>query len=149
MSLSPSLTVYSCISPHNQLTVTLVKEERIDSRGQTILRKQQIVCGGAEIEAFKKYLSLVEYFQLYHVYTRENAKTEKNPLPMTKRVVPVLMSLDDESLPKEIKQRVKENDVETIVFRDKVDSINANYTITYRNDDKDSEYKMNEKYIAE
>ena len=64
--------IYSCIAPDNQLTVTLVKEERIDSRGQTILRKQQIVCGGAEIEALRKYLSLVEYFQLYHVYTREN-----------------------------------------------------------------------------
>ena len=71
------------------------------------------------------------------------------PLPMPKRVVPVLMSLDDESLPKEIKQRVKENDVEIIVFRDKVDSINANYTITYRNDDKDSEYLMYEICIAE
>ena len=35
--------------------------------------------------------------------------------PMPKRAVPVLMSLDDESLSKEIKQRVKENDVETIV----------------------------------
>ena len=79
VSLSPSLIVYSCIAPDNQLTVTLVKEERIDSRGQAILRKQQIVCGGAEIEAFKKYLSLVEYFQLYHVYTREIAKTETNP----------------------------------------------------------------------
>ena len=79
VSLSPSLTVYSCIAPVNQLTVTLVKEERIDSRGQTVLRKQQIVCDGAEIEAFKKYFSLVEYFQLYNVYTRENAKTETNP----------------------------------------------------------------------
>ena len=71
------------------------------------------------------------------------------PLPMPKRAVPVLMSLDDESLSIEIKQRVKKNDVETIVFRDKVDSINAIYTITYRNDDKDSEYVMYEIYIAE
>ena len=64
------------------------------------------------------------------------------PLTMPKRAVPVLMSLDDESLPKEIKQRVKANDVESIVFRDKVDSINANYTIIYRNDEKDSEYVL-------
>ena len=42
-------------------------------------------------------------------------------LPIPKRAVPFLMSLDDERLPKEIKQRVKKNDVETIVFRDKVD----------------------------
>ena len=53
--------------------------------------------------------------------------------------IPILISLDDGSLPKEIKQRVEENEVESIVFRDKVDSINANYTITYRKDDKNSE----------
>ena len=70
-------------------------------------------------------------------------------LPMPKRAVQILMSLDDESLLKEIKQRVKENDVEFIDFRDKVDSINANYTITYRNDDKDSEYVLYEIHIAE
>ena len=68
---------------------------------------------------------------------------------MPKCAVPILMSLDDESLPKEIKQRVKENDVESIVFRDKVDSIKANYTINYRSDDKDSEYVLYEIYIAE
>ena len=79
MNLSPSLTVYSCIATDHQLTVILVKEERIDSRGKPILRKKQIVCVGAEIEAFKKYLSLVQNFHLYHVYTRENAKTETNP----------------------------------------------------------------------
>ena len=72
-----------------------------------------------------------------------------NPLPMTKRAVPILTCLDDESLPKEIKQRVKENDVESIVFRDKVDSINANYTITYKKEDKDSEFVSFEIYIAE
>ena len=71
------------------------------------------------------------------------------PLSMTKRAVKTLISLDDESLPKEIKQRMKENDVESIVFRDKVDSINANYTINYRNDDRDSEYVLYEIYIAE
>ena len=79
VNLSPNLTVYSCITPENQLTVTLIKEEKIDTRGQTVLRKQQIVCAGAEIEAFKKYLSLLEYFQLYHVFTRENEKFETNP----------------------------------------------------------------------
>ena len=76
-------------------------------------------------------------------------KLKLTPLPITKRAVPTLMSLDDESLLKEIKQRVKENDVESIVFRDKVNSINANYTITYRNDDKDSEYVLFEIYIAD
>ena len=64
---SPNLTAYSCVALDSQLTATLVKEERIDSRGQTILRDQQIVCGGAEIEAFEKYRSLLEYFLMYHV----------------------------------------------------------------------------------
>ena len=50
---------------------------------------------------------------------------------------------------KEIKQRVKENYVESIFFRDKVFSIKANYKITYRNDDQDSEYVLYEIYIAE
>ena len=59
---------------------------------------------------------------------------------MPQRATPILMSLDDESLPKEIKQRVKEKEIESTVFRDKVDSINANYTISYRKDDKYSQY---------
>ena len=79
VNLSPSLTIYSCITVENQLTVTFVKEQKIDTRGQTVLKKQQIVCSSAEIGAFKKYLSLLEYFKLYHVYARERAKKETNP----------------------------------------------------------------------
>ena len=66
-------------------------------------------------------------------------KLKLTPLPMLNCTKPILISLDDESLPKEIKQRVEENELESIVFRNKVDSINANYTITYRKDDKDCE----------
>ena len=55
VNLSPNLVVYSCIADENQLTVTFVKEEKVDSRGQTALRKQQIVCAEAAIEAFKKH----------------------------------------------------------------------------------------------
>ena len=79
MNLSPNLTVCVCIASNSQLTVTSLKEEKIDSRGQTVLRKQQILCNTAEIETLKKYLSLLEYFQMYHVFTRENEKTETNP----------------------------------------------------------------------
>ena len=43
--------------------------------------------------------------------------------PMLKRAVKILMSLDDESFPKEIKQLMNENDAESTVFRDKVHSI--------------------------
>ena len=50
------------------------------------------------------------------------------PLPTPQRAVPVLMSLNDETLPDDIKQLIKENNVESIVFRDKQDSMNANYT---------------------
>ena len=79
VNLSPSLTVCSCITNDNQITLSLVKEEKIESRGQSILRKQQIHCNIAEVETLKKYLSLLEYFQMYHVFTRENEKTETNP----------------------------------------------------------------------
>ena len=78
VTLSPNLIICSCLAVENQLTVTLVKEQKIDSGGQTVLRKQQVVCTGAEIESFKKYLSLLEYFQLYHVFERENSKIESN-----------------------------------------------------------------------
>ena len=79
VNLSPSLTVCCCITNDNQITVSLVREEKIESRGQSILRKQQILCNIAEVETLKKYLSLLEYFQMYHVFTRENEKTETNP----------------------------------------------------------------------
>ena len=86
VNLSPTLIVYSCLTAETQLSVTLVKEEKIDSRGQTVLRKQQVVCTGAEIESFKKYLSLLEYFQLYQFYERENAKNESNPFTYAQAV---------------------------------------------------------------
>ena len=79
IELDHNSVVYYCIADKKQSTVTFVKEEKFDSRGQTALRKQQIVCTGAEIEDFKKYLSLLEYFQLYHVFGRENTKAETNP----------------------------------------------------------------------
>ena len=76
VNLSPISVVYSCIADENQLTFTFVKEEKIDRRGQAVLRKQQVLCTGAQIEAFMKYLSLLEYFQLYDLFRRENAKAE-------------------------------------------------------------------------
>ena len=71
------------------------------------------------------------------------------PLPTPKREVPVLMSLNDETLPDEIKQLIKESNVETIIFRDKQVSINANYTITYKQGDKGSGYVSYEFFIVE
>ena len=71
-----------------------------------------------------------------------------NPLPTPKRAVPVLISLDDETLPDDIKQLIKENNVESIVFRDKQDLMNANYTITHKQGDEDSRYVSYEFFIV-
>ena len=43
------------------------------------MREQQIFCNIAEVETLKKYLSLLENFQMYQVSTRENEKIEINP----------------------------------------------------------------------
>ena len=71
------------------------------------------------------------------------------PLHKPKRAVPVLMCLDQETLPNEIERLIKESNVESIIFRDKKDSINANYTIIYKQRDKDSGYVSSEFSIAE
>ena len=86
VNVSPNLIVYSWLAAENQLTVALVKEEKVDSRGQTVLRKRQVVCTEAEIVSFKKYLSLLEYFQMYHIYERENAKNDSNPFTYAEAV---------------------------------------------------------------
>ena len=70
------------------------------------------------------------------------------PLPTPKRAVQFLMSLDDETLPDDIKQLIKENNVESIVFRDKQDSMNTNYIITYKQRDEDSGYVSYEFFIV-
>ena len=75
-------------------------------------------------------------------------RLQLTPLPPPKRAVQVLMSLDDETLTDDIKQLIEENNVESIVFRDKQDSMNANYTITYKQRDEDSRYVSYEFFIA-
>ena len=71
------------------------------------------------------------------------------PLPTPKRAVPILMSQDDETLPDEIKQLIKENNVDSIIFRDKQDWMNANFTITYKQGGNDSRYVLFEYFIVE
>ena len=81
---------------------------------------------------------------------QEKIKSLKlTPLHKPKRAVPVLMRLDQETLSDEIERLIKESNVESIVFRDKKDSINANYTIIYKQGDKDSGYVSSEFFIAE
>ena len=65
---------------------------------------------------------------------------------MLKLLVPILMAL--ESLAKQNKQRVKESNVVSIVFRHKIDSIIANYIIIYRGAENDFQYSSCEIFIA-
>ena len=60
------------------MDVTFVKNEKQDSREQTVLKIKTINCSGTELDLFKRYFSLLEYFQLYHVHTGENAENETN-----------------------------------------------------------------------
>ena len=74
-------------------------------------------------------------------------KLKPTPLPMPKRAKPVLMSLSDKSLPAEIRRRIEKNNVQSIVFREKTDRVNANYTITFINDNQNSQFVSYEIYI--
>ena len=148
LNLFPNLVVYSCIANENQLTVTFVKEEKFDSRGQTVLRKQQIVCTGTEIEAFKK--TTFRFWSIFNCTMSLEEKMRKlklTPLTMPKRAVPVLMTLNDKSFPAEIRQRFEKNNVQSIVFRDKTDRVNLNYTITFISDNQNSQFVSYEIYI--
>ena len=66
---------------------------------------------------------------------------------MPKNAVPVQISLTDESLPAEIKESIRDN-VESVVFRDKTDNVNANYTIAYEKTDKNSQFVCYEIFIV-
>ena len=74
-------------------------------------------------------------------------KLKLTPLPIPKRAVPVLKSLNDRSLPAEIRQRIEKNNVQSIVFRDKTDRVKANYTITFSSDHQNSQFVYYEIYI--
>ena len=50
-------------------------------------------------------------------------KLKITPLPMPELAVP---ALNDKSIPAEIRQRIEKNNVQLIVFRDKIDRVNAN-----------------------
>ena len=64
-----------------KISITLTRDEKVDTRGgPTLLRKQQFSLSLSEIEVLKKYFTLLEYFQLYHVYTQESVQ-KSFPLP--------------------------------------------------------------------
>ena len=68
---------------------------------------------------------------------------------MPKRAEPVLMSLNVKSLPAEIRRRIEKTKktTQSIVFREKTDRVNANYTITFINDNQNSQFVYYEIYI--
>ena len=66
---------------------------------------------------------------------------------MPKRAVPVIMSLNDKSLPAEIRQRIEKNNVQSVVFRDKTDRVIANYTITFISEYQNSQFLSYKFYI--
>ena len=93
------------------------------------------------MKTLTKYLLLLEYFQMYHVFIRKKIKRLKpTPLPKHKSPTPVQVSPDDESLPDEIKGVVSEGNVESIVYLANGDGMQANYKVTYKKDEKDSRY---------
>lgn len=57
-----------------KLTVTLSRDEKVDtgSGGPALLRKQHFSLSLQEIDVLKKYFTLLEYFQLYHVYANDS-----------------------------------------------------------------------------
>ena len=71
------------------------------------------------------------------------------PLPIHKSPEPVQVTLDDESLPDEIKQMVSKGNVESIVNYAKDYGMQSNYNVTYKNEDKDSRYTTYEIYMVE
>ena len=85
-SIAPTseyVSKFDSLQLHNDrkpLNVTFAKQEKNDTRGPTLLRKQQVTCTDSETETLKKYFSLLEHFKFNHVYSRECAKTETKPL---------------------------------------------------------------------
>ena len=80
---------------------------------------------------------------------QEKARRLKlTPLPMPKHAVPVQISLTDESIPAEIKESIRDNNVESVVFRDKTDNVNPNYSIAYQKTDKNSQFVCYEIFIV-
>ena len=54
----------------HKLSVRLSRDEKVDTgSGPTLLRKQHFSLSLEEIEVIKKYFTLLDYFQRYHVYS--------------------------------------------------------------------------------
>ena len=76
-------------------------------------------------------------------------KLKLTPLPTPKYPVPVPVRLDDESLPDEIKEVVREGKVESIVYYGNDYGFQANYKVTYKEEDKNSEFITYEFFMVD
>ena len=80
---------------------------------------------------------------------QEKARELKlTPLPMPKHAVPVQISATDESFPANIKESIRDSNVESVVFRDKTDNVNANCSIAYQKTDENSQFVCHEIFIV-
>ena len=148
VNLSPNLTVYSYKTAEDQLNVTFVEEEKVDTCGQTVLRKQQVNCTDTELETLKNVFPCWSISN-YTMSMQEKARRPKlTPLPMPKHAEPVQISPTDESLPAEIKESIRDSNAESVVFRDKTDNVNANCTIADQQTDKNSQFVCYEVFIV-
>ena len=66
---------------------------------------------------------------------------------MPKHAVSVQIFPTDERLPPEIKESIRESNVESVVFRDKTDNVNANYTVAYKKTDGNAQFVCYEFFI--
>ena len=67
-------------------------------------------------------------------------KLNLSPLPTPKYSVPVSVPLDDESLPDEINEMVREGKVGSIVYCGNDYEFQAKFKVTYKKEDKNSEF---------
>ena len=83
VNLSPSLTVCSCITNDNLITLSFVRDEK-ESRGQSILRKQPILCNLAEIETLKNIFHCLNTLKCTMSLQEKMKRLKLTPLPMHK-----------------------------------------------------------------
>ena len=68
---------------------------------------------------------------------------------MPKRSVPVQRPLNDDNLPKEIKQLVEKGCVDSVTYYGMEYGMKASYTVVYKKEDKNSHYTTYEFFIAD
>ena len=68
---------------------------------------------------------------------------------MHKSPTPVQVSLDEESLPDEIKRVVSKGNVDSIIYYAKDCGMQSNYKVTYKKEEKDPRYTTYEYFMVE